>query len=89
MCKTYKTVIKTKLGNTTGLDCHLLRNHSKVYELYKVKRAEMKERLTRKLRLDVVKSKQSNLEFKSGILNMKPPPPSPQVQKADVVTIFC
>ena len=90
-CSTCKDVIKTKLGNTTGLDGHLMRKHPKVYELYKSKkaevdskRAELKVRLNnnrkRKNSEDVIKSKQIKLEFKSGVLNMKPPPPNPQVQ---------
>ena len=99
-CNTCKIIIKTKLGNTTGLDSHLMRKHSKVYELYKVKkaevdskRAELKESLSSKKRKnsqDVIKSKQSKLEFTSGVLNMKPPPPNPQVQKefVDAVTNF-
>ena len=99
-CNTCSAIIKTKQGNTSGLDSHLLRKHSKVYELYKlkrneveIKRAELKETLDsrkRKLSQDVMKSKQTKLEFKSGILNMKPPPPNPQVQKefVDAVTLF-
>ena len=78
-----------------------MRKHPKVYELYKSKkaevdskRAELKVRLNnnrkRKNSKDVIKSKQTKLEFKSGVLNMKPPPPNPQVQKefVDAVTNF-
>ena len=56
-CNTCKIVIKTKLGNTTGLDSHFMQKHSKLYELYKVKkaevdskRAELKESLSSKKR---------------------------------------
>ena len=58
------------------------------------KRAELKLRLNnnrkRKISEDVIKSKQTKLEFKSGVLNMKPSPPNPQVQKefVDAVTNF-
>ena len=40
-CATCKVMIKTKLGNRSGLDNHLFRKHSKVYKLFKVKKAEV------------------------------------------------
>ena len=85
----------------TGLDSHLMRKHSKVYELPKSKKAEVDSKRTelkvksnnnriRKNSQEVIKSKQTKLEFKSGVLNMKPSPPNPQVQKefVDAVTNF-
>ena len=62
-CNTCKIIIKTKLGNTTGLDSHFMQKHSKVYELYKVKkaevdskRAELKESLSSKKRKNSLSS---------------------------------
>ena len=50
---TWKDVIKTKLGNTSGLDGHLMRRHLKVYELYKAKK-------TKKAKVDKDTSSQVN-----------------------------
>ena len=99
-CNTCSSVIKTKLGNTTGLDSHLARKHTKVYESYKLKKAEVESKRTelkgildgrkRKLGQDVLKSKQTKLELVSGVLSMKAPPPNPRVQKefVEAVTLF-
>ena len=90
-CCTCKIIIKTKQGNTSGLDSHLARKHPKVYELFEVKKAEVdtmrakiKENINsrkRKVSYDISKLKQTKLEVQSGVLNMKPPPPNPEVQK--------
>ena len=70
--------MKTTQGNTSGLANDLFRKHSKVYELFKVKKAEvellkaeLKEASRKRSVLqDIIKSKQTNLEIKSGVLYM-------------------
>ena len=47
-------------------------------------RAKIKENINsrkRKVSYDISKLKQTKLEVQSGVLNMKPPPPNPEVQK--------
>ena len=87
-CPMTSKPIKTKSGNTTGLDSHLSRKHRKVYEKFLVKKAEVeikrkeiKEGSKRRLGQDLFKSKQSKLSTSDGVLNMKPPPPDPRTQK--------
>ena len=40
-CPISSATIKTKSGNTTGLDSHLSRKHRKVYETFLIKKAEV------------------------------------------------
>lgn len=40
-CPVSSSPIKTKSGNTTGLDSHLSRKHRKVYESFLLKKAEV------------------------------------------------
>ena len=88
-CPISSKPIKTKSGNTTGLDSHLSRKHRKVYEKFLEKKAEVegkrkaiKEGSKRKMiGQDLIRSKQSKLSTTGGVLNMKPPPPDPRIQK--------
>ena len=91
--------IKTKEGNTSGLDQHLKRKHSKIYQKFLEKKAEVEDRrrelreksLKRKPSQDLVKTKQIKLTANRGVLNMKPPPPNPMVQKefSDALINLC
>ena len=86
-CPANAPPIKTKDGNTSGLDNHLKRKHSKIYEKFLAKKVEVEEKrrelkgLKRKVSQDIVQSKQTKLSVNRGVLSMKPPPPNPQVQK--------
>lgn len=91
-CNTCKTTIKTKQGNTSGLDSHLSRKHRKVYDAFLVKKAEVdakrseqKEKHSsrkKKAGQDLLKMRQTTLKkTKSGLLDMTAPPPNPRAQK--------
>ena len=91
-CNTCKMIIKTKQGNTSGLDSHLSRKHHKVYEIFLVKKAEVDAKrseqkvkhssLKKKVGQDLLKLRQTTLKkTQSGFLDMKAPPPNPRVQK--------
>ena len=87
-CPISSASIKTKSGNTTGLDSHLSRKHRNVYETFLIKKAEVEakrkeiqEKSKRKLGQDLFQTKQSKLKTKDGILDMKRPPPDPKIQK--------
>ena len=77
-CATCKMRMKTTQGNTSGLANDLFRKHSKVYELFKVKKAEVESKRAelreaswkRRVLQDIIKSKQIKLEIKSGVLYM-------------------
>ena len=71
-CSTCQAIIKTKQGNTFGLDNHLSWKHRKDNELYKVKKAEIESKMgemrtswKRACSQDMIKSKQSKLEIVS------------------------
>ena len=82
--------IKVKDGNTSGLDSHLSRKHRKEYEKYlekkevvMEKRREIRENSVKRKHVgqDLFKTKQSKLSSIKGILDMKPPPTDPKVQR--------